>query len=333
MALMIPDVPAATTESSAEVELFRLLQAQLPDEFHVYHSVAFVLSGGQHHAPREGEIDFLVVHRELGLLAIEVKGGRIAFDGQRRVWTSTGRTGTHEINDPFRQAELGIRNLIREIEERKILGVEAPRFGWGHCVAFPHLDYDARGFPAHCPADLVIDAGKPSHLKDWITAIMAHRVSHPGKRAMTRQEMKLLAQRLLAPRFQLALSLQAEFGWEERALRLLTAEQAVCLDFLSLNPTALVQGPAGTGKTLVALEHARRQAEQGARVLFLCFNLPLAHSLRQTVATYKGLAGSIWAGAYHQLCAEWAAKVGLPFTVPRSPSPRRSRVSGTTPPR
>ena len=29
------------------------LKEQLPDEFHVYHSVAFVLSGGRHHAPQQ----------------------------------------------------------------------------------------------------------------------------------------------------------------------------------------------------------------------------------------------------------------------------------------
>ena len=57
MATMIPDVPVAVTESSAELVMFRLLKEQLPDEFHVYHSVAFVLSGGRCHAPHEGEID------------------------------------------------------------------------------------------------------------------------------------------------------------------------------------------------------------------------------------------------------------------------------------
>ena len=31
-------------------------------------NVAFMLSGGRYHAPHEGEIEFLIVHRELGRL-------------------------------------------------------------------------------------------------------------------------------------------------------------------------------------------------------------------------------------------------------------------------
>lgn len=316
MAQMIPPVPIATVESSAELQLFAELQKQLPDEFHVYHSVAYALSGGHHHAPHEGEIDFLVAHRELGLLVIEVKGGGIAFDGQRQVWTSTGRRGCHEISDPFKQAETGIHGLIREIERRKIFGTDAPCFGWGHCVAFPDCEYDPRGLPAHCPAELVIDAGKLPNLEDWITAIMARRAGQPGKRPMTRQQMKLLGQRVLAPHFQLGLSLQGEFAWEERALRLLTEEQAICLEFLALNPRAVVQGPAGTGKTLIALEHARRAADEGARVGVLCFNLPLAEHLRTAAASLGGMSGFIWAGAYHELCREWAERAGLRFEIP-----------------
>ena len=34
MATMIPDVPVAATESSAELEVFQLLKEQMPDEFH-----------------------------------------------------------------------------------------------------------------------------------------------------------------------------------------------------------------------------------------------------------------------------------------------------------
>ena len=316
MATMVPNIPVAVTESSAELEMFRLLKEQLPDEFHVYHSVAFVLSGGRHHAPHEGEIDFLIVHRELGLLAIEVKGGRIAYDGRQLAWTSTGRYGTNVINDPLRQAENGIHKLAREIEQRHIFSADPPNFARGFCVAFPDCTFDPAIAPTQCPAGLVIDDRKLDKLKDSVTTIMTRWARQPGRQAMTRQQMKLLSQRILAPRFQLGLTLQGEFAWEERALRLLTEEQSICLDFLSLNSRSVVHGPAGTGKTVIALEHARQQAEQGARVVLLCFNLPLARQLRSAAESYVGLSGSIWAGAYHELCRDWAAKVGLPFNVP-----------------
>jgi len=52
---------------------------------------------------------------------------------------------------------------------------------------------------------------------------------------------------------------------------------------LEANPRILVDGPAGTGKTLIALESARRAAAQGKQTLLLCFNSNLARHLAQQV--------------------------------------------------
>ena len=43
------------------------------------------------------------------------------------------------------------------------------------------------------------------------------------------------------------------------------------MDFLDEQLTAAVNGAAGTGKTMIAVEKARRHAAAGERVLFLCF--------------------------------------------------------------
>ena len=58
---------------------------------------------------------------------------------------------------------------------------------------------------------------------------------------------------------------------EEQIVRL-TEEQYLCLDQLQDNPRCLFDGGAGTGKTLLACEFARREALRGKRVLLLCFN-------------------------------------------------------------
>jgi len=46
---------------------------------------------------------------------------------------------------------------------------------------------------------------------------------------------------------------------------------------------AVILGVAGSGKTLIAAEKARRLAAQGFDVLFTCFNRPLAEFLAQTI--------------------------------------------------
>src|SRR5262249_52984018 len=59
---------------------------------------------------------------------------------------------------------------------------------------------------------------------------------------------------------------------QERELLRLTEEQYRCLDALQANPRCLFEGGAGTGKTLLAMEYARRKAHNNRHVLFLCYN-------------------------------------------------------------
>ena len=53
------------------------------------------------------------------------------------------------------------------------------------------------------------------------------------------------------------------------------SEQKCILNYLTEQKTAVIQGVAGTGKTLIAMEKARRHADAGERVLFLCYNAQL----------------------------------------------------------
>ena len=91
------------TDSAAERRLYEGFLEQLDDGFVVYHSVDWVVGGRA--GTDEGEADFVITHPELGLLALEVKGGRIAYDPRTKRWTQTGHSGTHDLDeDPFHQA-------------------------------------------------------------------------------------------------------------------------------------------------------------------------------------------------------------------------------------
>ena len=64
----------------------------------------------------------------------------------------------------------------------------------------------------------------------------------------------------------------------------LTQEQRIVLDVLHDSARVLVDGGAGTGKTLLAIEAAQRMARAGHRVLFLCFNKLPAARLEDRIA-------------------------------------------------
>ncbi len=102
--LPLPPLPVASL--SGEAKALLALQA-LPDYYRIYHRktwYSFDGLDGSREGVREGEADFVVLHPDLGMLVVEVKGGRVAFDGRAGAWTSTDRGGTvHEIKDPFLQ--------------------------------------------------------------------------------------------------------------------------------------------------------------------------------------------------------------------------------------
>lgn len=108
MATIIPSVPITPDPAaslSGESKALLALKS-LPDDYRVYHRKTWYSFDG---GVREGEADLLLLHPELGMLVLEVKGGRVAFDGRAGTWTSTGRDGSvHEIKDPFAQAQRNI---------------------------------------------------------------------------------------------------------------------------------------------------------------------------------------------------------------------------------
>ncbi len=100
MALMIPYKPF-NTQSEGEVAVFDCLQTGLDENYIVFHSVRWVGSSKR----SQGEADFLILHKSLGILVLEIKAGYLRCAGRR--WFQQNRT-THienEIQDPMSQAD------------------------------------------------------------------------------------------------------------------------------------------------------------------------------------------------------------------------------------
>tara|TARA_R110002012_G_C11610508_1_gene608120 strand:+ start:228 stop:1409 length:1182 start_codon:yes stop_codon:yes gene_type:complete len=79
----------------------------------------------------------------------------------------------------------------------------------------------------------------------------------------------------------------------------LTKQQKVILRQLKRRKTALIEGGAGTGKTVLALDHAISLASSGRKVLFLCYNQNLANSIKKKVLGIQ----SLHAMSFHEFCS------------------------------
>src|SRR5687768_13573702 len=110
MAQMIPAEPPPDERGTrAERALFLALEEALSDDFFVYYGLPYIAR----ERAEEGEVDFLVVHRERGILVIECKGGGVVRKANGD-WARDGK----RIESPFDQAQRQIKQLVRELEAR-----------------------------------------------------------------------------------------------------------------------------------------------------------------------------------------------------------------------
>jgi hypothetical protein len=90
--------------SRAEARFYEACRDQLPADVVVIHSASWVYRDARGRL-REGEADFTILVPQAGVLAVEVKGGGVAFDAGAGRWYSVDREGQrNEIKDPFKQA-------------------------------------------------------------------------------------------------------------------------------------------------------------------------------------------------------------------------------------
>jgi superfamily I DNA and RNA helicase len=79
---------------------------------------------------------------------------------------------------------------------------------------------------------------------------------------------------------------------------------------MASNPRTIVRGPAGTGKTVLAVERARQLSDEGRKVLFLTFNQLLARHLSAGM-THEGRGGNVEVWHAHSLFRDIIGKAGL----------------------
>lgn len=272
MARFIPEVAPADIAHDSERVVYEALRG-LPMGFVVLHSFPWLrptrdLAG---EPLREGEADFVILHPERGLLVLEVKGGKPELTG--RTWSRGGK----ELHDPFDQARRSRYALLDAIEERTRKRVHRGLFAHGDIVVFPHTRF-AGALPVNSDPRILVDAPD--------VPMLSARIEEAFK-AWARRETHLAPSQFtelldaLMPKLRLMRCAGAEIGAEHHRIVQLTLDQRATLLGLLENERVLVEGTAGSGKTLLALEFALTLADRGERILFLCYNRHLCTWLQE----------------------------------------------------
>jgi hypothetical protein len=329
MARCIPDFVEAHPEGHPEVTFFQRLRAELPDDFIIIPSLEIATRKDD----IESEVDFVLLHPR-GRLILEVKGG-VLRRKEGRWERRKGGVWIHEKKSPFYQSRANSYAVNEYLELR--FGKASPEVKalFGRCVVFPGgvvevdsieakdqmvLDQARIASPAgilgainslfdqaeeqfragkqrkdlkmqHEEAERIkAEGGTPPE----ITPIPLEQIKLPEP--LTQQQLEAVA-RALRPDLLVVPNLSARDV--ERELIRLSVPQLRALDKVQGSKRLRVVGGPGSGKTLLAVETARRElrANPKAKVGLVCFNRSLGSFLTD-VARAEGLltaaAGSFY---------------------------------------
>ncbi len=265
---MIPDVVTTGTKSDAERRVFRLLeQTGFGANAIAYHS----LNLSKHEYKRVGEIDFLIVSNQ-GVFVLEVKGGEIARHSG--IWIYRNRYGdeSRSSEGPFKQAQSAMFALEERLQDEVEHWADVAVFGFG--VVTPDCELNVHS--VEWDLAIVLDASE-MHGHRTISVYLDRLASFWAARS-PRREPQLPGDgvaaltRPIRPDFERLVSLRVRAGQIDTAMEELTRDQYAALDLLTTDSRIVFEGGAGTGKSFLAAEYARRHAALGQRVAFVCSN-------------------------------------------------------------
>lgn len=259
---MIPSTPLRTESHWAERKVFDQLRAAFSGASQTGWFAMHSLNLPRHEYKRWGEIDFVVCGPD-GIFVLEVKGGGVSCrDG---VWETSNKHGTFRLNEsPFWQAEKAMQGL----RNKKLSEVLSNEFVWGYGVLMP----DVEGLPQSAEWDRpVLACRREFHqFERWLERLVQHWRARDSRKPKASSDKLKQLQQFLRPDFEAVVPLHVAADSVSSDIARLEHEQLLLIDAVEENERVLCAGGAGTGKTLLGIELARRWAAQGANVALTC---------------------------------------------------------------
>ena len=304
MARMIPaltDEQLRAFRSRAEARFYETCRDQLPGDVVVIHSANWIYRDARGRL-REGEADFTILDPHAGVLAVEVKGGGVAFDAGVGRWYSVDRKGQrHEMKDPFKQASGERHSLDDQITGHSTWRQWAgTRLAIGHAVMLPDIHDSVPLQGPDRPREIIGVNADLRAINQWLDRVIRFW-KRPDDDALGARGVRLVED-ILCKSIEVRPALRAAVDDAEQQRLRLTANQAKVLRTIGGRRRAVVSGGAGTGKTVLAVEKAKQLARLPASVLLLCYNRPLADAIALGLRDEP----KIRVLSFHQLCDQRA---------------------------
>ena len=270
------------------METFQELENNKVADWVILHS----LDIREHIAQKKGEADFVLIIPKKGILIIEVKAVK-SVKYEKGMWT-LGQNEP-ESRGPFKQASDNCESFERKL--KKEFPVLKDILMW-HVVIFTEIEFDIRS-PTEWEDWEFIDRpelneaiAQKSFFKLFEKILEKAKTKFPKnkyiKNAPDNNQYDVLL-KYLRPNFHKFISPKdRKENHENILIKSFTLMQHNALETIALNPRCIVEGPAGTGKTLLAIEQARINVSRKKRTLFLCFNNQIGQFIKDQLSSIEG---------------------------------------------
>jgi hypothetical protein len=255
---------------------------------------------------KDYEADTILLLPGFGIVVVEVKGGRV-WRVEDEWFQSSGSGSGRRIHpvDQARDCKYALRKYVEE-DSRWYAG-HRRRVRWAHAVVVPNTDLSHDFGAPDCPRWMIADRSNMTDLAEFLRDIP--RQQETDNRVLDASDVDPVLD-VLAGRGKSQRSVVAEASERDDEARRLTEAQAMILDATRTLNRVEIRGGAGSGKTWMAVEKARRLTADGKRVAVLCYSRGLAAYLRRHVATLPKRERPAYVGEFHSLGHSWGAEPG-----------------------
>ena len=279
MVKFIPPYIGEEVKSNAEKQMYEILQELNLEDAYVLHSLGLP----RHEDKKYGEVDFVIVCKR-GIACLEIKGGGV--ECQEGKWVFTDRYGIQrkKTEGPFAQVTGNMYSLMQALRERFKNDYHFTYFNMACGVCFPDIYFNS--YSEEMIPEIIFD-NSTEDITCYINEIFDYWESrHPRENTkLSKEDIEEIVDYLRGD-FCFIPTLRDEINSLEKRMIRLTREQYKVIDALRTQPRILIQGGAGTGKTVLAMRYATEQATQGKKVLYLAYNKNLINSIKKQFEEY-----------------------------------------------
>ena len=231
------------------------------------------------------DIDFLLL-TEKGICCIEVKGGRVNFKDGKFTYTDRYDNQNTKNESPGKQAATNKRSLKRSIDLQ--FPELANKICFAHILIFPDIDWDFSTPHYEMLKEIIFDACRfkqgPVEFQKFLTKAFSYfKNENIFKDSIILDAASIKKIRnFLRPDFDYLPSLRYQLDDVDRHIYKMTKEQQRVLSSIDGNDRIIIDGSAGSGKTILALKTAEKLISDGVACCYLIRNGHWNNAIKNT---------------------------------------------------